>query len=62
MKKISENTQDGELLLRNTALKEWGLLIGDGGKITQSIYWDTKQDMICDVEKILEFLMVVDKK
>ena len=55
MKKIGK-VQGGELLLRSTSLKEYGLLIGDSEKITQSIYWNTKLDMLCALEQIMEIL------
>lgn len=52
------DVQGGELLLRSTALGEYGLLVGNDKVITQSIYWNTKLDMICALEEILEVLTV----
>jgi len=60
MRKMGK-VQGGELLLRSTSLGEWGLLVGDEKLITQSIYWNTKLDMICALEKILEDLTTEEK-
>lgn len=57
MKKMG-TVQGGELLLRSTALGAWGLLVGNEKVITQSIYWNTKLDMICALEELLEVLTV----
>ena len=57
MRKMGQ-VQGGELLLRKTSLGEWGLLVGNEKVITQSIYWNTKLDMICAIEAVLEALIV----
>ena len=51
---ISDKTQNGALLLRETGLGEWGILRAERRKITQAIYWNSRQDMINDLKKIIK--------
>lgn len=53
MKPISDKPQGGTLLLRETTIGEYGILLADGKKITQSIYWKRREDMRSDLETIL---------
>ena len=56
MMKTIGKVQGGELLLRSTSLNEYGLLVGNEKVLTNSIYWNTKLEMICALEQIMEIL------
>ena len=59
IRKISGHPQGGNLLLRNTSLGEYGLLLGGEKKIEMAIWWGHKQDMIYDLKKVISILEAV---
>ena len=55
-KKISTNPQGGELILKGTSLGEYGILLGGERVIKMAIWWDSKDDMVNDLKKVINAL------
>jgi hypothetical protein len=46
--------QDGNLFFRSTSLGEYGFVVGNDKKLTDSIYWNSKKEMVEALEKTLK--------